>query len=95
MPAKTTAHTLQLVAGPLRVEIAESAEAVFFAITGAKPLGFEKRKLSAFLFPLVDAYRSDTRRMEVSGQHSPLTGHVRKTPGGAWMVYEMRTEAQQ
>lgn len=91
----TAVHTLQLVAGPFRVAITEAPEAVYFGITGAKPLGFERRKVSAFIFPLVDRYRDDSRRMEVSGQHCDLTGHINPLGGNAWVGYQIRQEARQ
>jgi hypothetical protein len=90
----TATHALSLVAGPLRVDITEATTAVHIAISGVKPMGFERRKVQAFLFPLVDAYRDDPRRVEIAGQHAAYTGHVVPAGSGQWLAYETKAGAQ-
>lgn len=82
-----SAHTLQLIAGRLTVTFVETPEAVYMGLAGAKALGCERRKLERFLRPLIDAYRDDPRRLEISGEHCKWTGHVRSLAGG-WVGYQ-------
>jgi hypothetical protein len=91
----TATHALSLVAGPLRVDITEATTAVHIAISGVKPMGFERRKVQAFLFPLLDAYRDDPRRVEIAGQRSVCIGHVVQAGPGAWLGYVTKAEARQ
>lgn len=83
-----TRHTLQLFAGPLHAEVSEQPHLVRIEITGARPMGCERAKLQRFLWPIVDAYRDDSRAMRIACARHPLVGHVVPTGGGAWEVYE-------
>lgn len=91
----TTAHSLQLVAGPLRVTVTEAEHAVYIGMTGPKPLGFEQRKLKAFLFTLVDAFRNDPRRLEINGNRADYTGCIDPVREVGWVGYARRVEASQ
>lgn len=90
----TATHTLNLIAGRLQVDITEAAAAVHVAISGVKPMGFERRKVQAFLFPLLDAYRDDARRIEIAGQRSASVAHVVQASPGQWLAYETKAEVQ-
>ncbi len=92
----TTTHELQLVGGRFSVTFTETPEVVYVSIRGARARGFERRKVERFMFPLVDAYRDDPRRLEINGEHAAFTGHVRPLDGG-WIAYHVpvETEARQ
>jgi hypothetical protein len=83
----TTTHTLQFTAGRLTVTFTETPEAVFVGLTGARARGCELPKLRRFLAPLLDAYRDDPRRLEISGEHCTWTGHVCPVTGG-WIGFQ-------
>ncbi len=86
-PKSTTKHALKLSAGPMLVTVTETPSGVFFAFDGVKPKDSELPKVSRFLWPLVDAYRDDTRPIEISGVNAPWTGHVNTLPDGSCVAY--------
>lgn len=85
----TTKHVLQLVAGPMRAVVTETDDKVVMELTGAKALGFEKRKVEKFLRPIVDSYQDDPRLIVMSGAHIDWTVHIVTVPEG-WKAYIQR-----
>ncbi len=74
-------HTLQLVSGPMHVDITEAPKNVHVEISGAQPMAFEQSRVMRFLAPLIFAYESDRRPMSVGGRGSDFVGHVTTAPG--------------
>ena len=91
--SRTITHTLQLIAGPLHMTFTETADAVFFSISGALPKGCERQKIIRFMKPLIDAYRDDRRRMEMMSDRVARTGHIDPMPNGWWRAYETQDQA--
>lgn len=88
-------HVLRLAAGELRVRITEAPDAIFIAIDGAKLGADDEPALVAFLAPIIDRFRDDPRRMEISGAHADYTGHVVPAAGGAWVGFAVPNEGRQ
>ena len=83
-------HTLAVRGGTLTVTVTEVPHCVYMAISGpkTKPDDLQEQlRVQLFLWPIVDAYRDDPRRMEISGQHANYTGHVRPIGSGGWTAY--------
>lgn len=84
MSIATKTHTVQLVAGPMHMRVTEAPDVVYFSIEGPKPLGFERSKLYTFFHGVIDTYRGDERRLEITGARSRLTGRVDPVGDGLW-----------
>jgi len=91
----TTTHTLKMIAGNLIVTIHETVDAVFVGVSGVKARGCEAPKLKRFLWPLIDQFRNDMRRMEINGAHCNYTGHIETHPFGAVLAYTAPKGRQQ
>lgn len=84
-------YTLKVKAGELKVEVVEAPDAVYFHFSGAKADAddlAERYRLEHFLWPIVNAYRTDQRRMEMGGTNAAFTSHVRPAGGDRWVGYD-------
>lgn len=89
----TTRHTLQLVAGPFHVDLIESDSTVQTRMTGAVALGFERKKVIRFLWPLVHQYHADGRVISISARGSSEVGHVQYMHGLGVRFWKTDAEA--
>lgn len=87
-------HVLRLAGGDLRVRITEAPDAIYLAIDGAKPGDADEPALLAFLAPIIDRYRDDPRRLEMSGAHADYTGHVVPAADGVWAGFTVPNGAR-
>lgn len=87
-------HLLRLPAGEVRVRITEAPAAIFIAIDGVPARVDDEPAVLAWLAPILDRYRDDPRRLEISGAHVDYTGHVAPGADGAWVGYVVPNRAR-
>lgn len=84
----TTTHILRTSRGAYRLDVTETADTVYVAHRGVRLRSEDISRFVAWAWPILDVYRDDPRRFEMSGEHVDWTGRA-EWIHGQWVSYRV------